>query len=93
MNNNLDALTTELAELFNKKQVAILIAAQVDENDQNHIRTKFSGSLVQIIQLASASVMLLADQLSQQFNLDKEAAIQLAVESITDQLKTSSTKR
>jgi hypothetical protein len=93
MNKNLDNLTTEIIELYNKNKVAILIVAQADENDENHIRTKFSGNLVQVIQLASSGVMLLADQLGQQFNTDKESSIMLALDAVKDQLNFSKTQK
>lgn len=91
MNDNYDSLTNEVIDLFNKNEIPVLIVSSTDPENENHIKTKFSGNLIQIVQLTSAAVMLLCDQITKNYGIDSEAAKKAAIEMISEQIKSSTT--
>lgn len=87
MSEKLDEITTDLINMFYNRRIPALIVSKNPMSDRdNDIRCKFTGTTAQLITMISTGAMVLADRISKDYNLPKEQAVEMAIDSIKDQV-------
>ena len=90
--SNLDELTSDIINLYNNRDTPILIVSRLPDGSEDQLRCKFSGNVVQLAGLVSSAVFLFADTIRKELGVPIDEAIEMAMDSIQDQISVASAK-
>ena len=89
----LDEIASDLCNMFKRREVPLLMLYIKSSGEETaHVRARHACSTLDLISLASGSIMTLAESLSATLGIEKDLAIELALDSISDCLKTAKLK-
>ena len=92
--DQIDEIVKDVSEMFHSRRIPMLLVyvTGTAEEGISSIRTRQTASTLDLISLVSSSVMILSEALSVTMNIDRDLALELAIDSIKDCLKSTKTK-
>jgi len=89
-NEKLGEIATDLCDVFHNNEVPmLLIYIDKSDDDTANVRARHSATALELVSLAASGIFVLADSLHTSLGIDKEAALELAMDSIADGIRTA----